>query len=434
MSPQGHFLTASGVGKCYLRDCSPGAHVAHLLFGRQAGQPFWALQPLDIALGPGQALGVIGRNGSGKSTLLQLLAGTLTPTVGRVSHAGRIAGLLELGAGFNPDYTGRENAALNATTLGMSRRDFADRFPQIEAFADIGAYIDRPVREYSSGMYARLAFAVASHVDADILIVDEILAVGDSLFQKKCHARIRRFRQEGKTIVFVTQNALEMAGLCTEAIWLDGGTLRMRGPAQEVASAYQGALLGRYQPAPGLARPAPDDAAEARFDPPMQAVAGPFLPHAAQHGQGGARVVGMQWQTPEGTATRQITGGAEIELVIRCRAERPVDRPIVGFIFRDGRGHNLFGDNTYLQTALTPPAMEAGQELTATFRFRFPDLPPGRYQLAPSILDGTQEDHVHLHWIEGAMEIVVTDSPVEFGLVGVPMREASLTLSPPKRA
>lgn len=148
--PSLHFMTATGVGKCYRRDCSPAGHVANLLFSRQIGQPFWALRPIDITLGPGQALGVVGRNGSGKSTLLQLLAGTLTPSVGQVTHSGRIAGLLEVGAGFNPDYTGRENAALNATSLGMSRRDFQDRFPQIAAFADIGDYIDRPVREYSS--------------------------------------------------------------------------------------------------------------------------------------------------------------------------------------------------------------------------------------------------------------------------------------------
>jgi lipopolysaccharide transport system ATP-binding protein len=427
MMQPSHFMTATGVGKCYRRDCSPAGHVANLLFGRQVGHPFWALHPVDIALGPGQALGVVGRNGSGKSTLLQLLAGTLTPTVGHVTHAGRIAGLLELGAGFNPDYTGRENAALNATSLGMSRRDFQDRFPQIAAFADIGDYIDRPVREYSSGMYARLAFAVASHVDADILIVDEILAVGDSLFQKKCHARIRQFRDAGKSIVFVTQNANEMASICTEAIWLDGGNLRLRGPADEVAKAYQSALLGRYQH-PAKTGPLPQDTeAPATFDTPMLVDAGPFRPDAPQHGQGGARVVGLHWQTTDGQVARQFKGGAEIELTIRCRAERTLASPIIGFIFRDDRGQNLFGDNSYLVTALNPPAVDAGQDVTASFRFRFPYLPLGRYQLAPSIIEGTQDDHLHLHWMEGAMEITVTQSPVEFGMIGVPISEASLT-------
>lgn len=431
MMPPSHFMTATGVGKCYRRDCSPAGHVANLLFARQVGQPFWALHPVDIALGPGQALGVVGRNGSGKSTLLQLLAGTLTPTVGQVTHAGRIAGLLELGAGFNPDYTGRENAALNATSLGMSRRDFQDRFAQIAAFADIGDYIDRPVREYSSGMYARLAFAVASHVDADILIVDEILAVGDSLFQKKCHARIRQFREAGKSIVFVTQNAGEMASICTEAIWLDGGKLRLRGPADEVAKAYQAALLGRYQPAAEREGPPQDTDVPATFAAPMVVDAGPFRPDAPQHGQGGARVVGMQWQTTDGQAVRQFAGGAEIELTIRCRAERALASPIIGFIFRDDRGQNLFGDNSYLVTAMNPPAVEAGQDLTASFRFRFPYLPLGRYHLAPSIIEGTQDDHVHLHWMEGAMEITVTQSPVEFGMIGVPMAEASLSFLGP---
>lgn len=429
MTPSAHFLNARGLGKCYRRDCGPGGHVANLLFGTRFGTPFWALRAIDIDLRPGQALGIIGRNGSGKSTLLQLLAGTLSPTVGSVAHAGRIASLLELGAGFNPDYTGRENAALNAASLGMNRRDFLERFPQIADFADIGAYIDRPVREYSSGMYARLAFAVASHVDADILIVDEILAVGDNQFQQKCHAMMRRFRNEGKSIVFVTQNAVEMASICTEAIWLDQGAERARGPAEDVANAYQTALLGRYQREAGLAELPVDERELARFEAPMRVHAGPFLADAPQHGQGGARVVEVHWQTTEGQAVSTFQGGAEIELVIRCRAELPLSRPIIGFIFRDAKGQNLFGDNSYLVTALNPPAVEPGQALSATFRFRFPYLPVGKYRLAPSLIEGTQEDHVHLHWMEGAMEITVTQSPVEFGIIGVPMSEASLTFA-----
>ncbi len=427
-----HFLTARALGKCYRRDCGPAGQIANLLFGARFGQPFHALRPLDLDLRPGQALGVIGRNGSGKSTLLQLLAGTLSPTSGRVDHAGCIAGLLELGAGFNPDYTGRENAALNAASLGMSRRDFLQRFPRIAEFADIGSYIDRPVREYSSGMYARLAFAVATHVDADILIVDEILAVGDNQFQRKCHARMRGFRDAGKCLVFVTQNAVEMASICTEAIWLDQGEVRARGPAQAVAKAYQTALLGRYQREAGLAELPTGGCEPVGFDKPMRVQAGPFQADAPQHGQGGARVIGVHWQRPgAGQAVSAFEGGEEIELVIRCRAEVPLARPIIGFIFRDAKGQNLFGDNSYLVTALDPPAVEPGQALSATFRFSFPYLPVGSYRLAPSIIEGTQEDHVHLHWMEEAMAIVVTQSPVEFGLIGVPMAEASLTIARP---
>lgn len=425
MSPT--VLVATGLGKRYLCDATPLQHLANALFGRSIGKPFWALRPMDLQVRAGEAVGVIGRNGSGKSTLLQLLMGTLSPTTGTVTTQGRVAGLLELGAGFNPDFTGRENAALNAANLGLSPRDIAARMPEIEAFAEIGEYIDRPVREYSSGMYSRLAFSVAIHVDADILIVDEILSVGDSEFQHRCHARMRQFKARGGTLVFVSQNALEMASICPRAIWLDQGHVRAEGPSDEVAAAYQAALLGPYRAAEAV-EAAVGGAVEdtARFDRPMRVVPGPFLPGAPQHGAGGARVVGVAWLGPDGTPVDSFEGGDEIALRITVYAEVALTRPIIGFIFRDARGQNLFGDNSFFATAEAPPRVEPGAQIAAVFRFRFPYLPRGTYQLAPSILEGTQADHVHLHWMEEAMAIRVSESPVEFGLVGVPMIHATL--------
>lgn len=420
-------LVATGLGKRYLCDVSPLQHLSNALFDRGIGTPFWALQAMDLAIGAGESLGVIGRNGSGKSTLLQLLMGTLTPTTGTVSVRGRVAGLLELGAGFNPDFTGRENAALNAANLGLSAREIAARMPAIEAFAEIGDYIDRPVREYSSGMYSRLAFSVAIHVDADVLIVDEILSVGDSEFQHRCRAWMRQFRARGGTLVFVSQNALEMASICERAIWLDHGKVVAEGPSDEVAAAYQAALLGPHKAA-GMVEAAVGGAAAdtARFARPMRVAAGPFRAMAPQHGAGGARIVGVEWQQPGGGVVQAFEGGNEIELRISVRAEAVLQRPIIGFIFRDSRGQNLFGDNSFLATAEDPPRVEPGEQISAVFRLRFPYLPQGTYQLAPSILEGTQADHVHLHWMEEAMEIRVTESPVEFGLVGVPMIHATL--------
>jgi lipopolysaccharide transport system ATP-binding protein len=425
-------LIATGLGKRYQRDCTPTQQLSNLLFGAAHGAAFWALQPVTLQVGRSEALGVIGRNGSGKSTLLQLLMGTLTPSVGQVTRQGQVAGLLELGAGFNPDFTGRENAIFNATSLGLSPELATERMPLIEAFAEIGGYIDRPVREYSSGMYARLAFAVAIHVDAEVLIVDEILSVGDSLFQHRCHAWMRNFRADGGSIVFVSQNAIEMSSICQRAIWLDQGEVRADGPSDEVAAAYQAAMLGQYGDIPAASRSraalgAPDAMVDdARFDTPMAVQVGPFLPKAPQHGQGGARIVNVTWHQPDGPPVTHFAGGEEIELRLEARAETNLDQPILGFIFRDSRGQNVFGDNSYLATAQDPPAVGPGGQIAVVFRFRFPYLPTGTYQLAPSILDGTQDNHAHIHWLEEAMQINVTESPVSFGLVGVPMIDTSL--------
>lgn len=424
-------LVASSLGKRYLGHATPAQHLTSLLFGRSSGTPFWALHPMDLRIDEGEAVGVIGRNGSGKSTLLQLLMGTLTPTTGSVTTRGRVAGLLELGAGFDPEFTGRENVALNAAALGLSAAEIASRFPAIEAFADIGEAIDRPVREYSSGMYARLAFSVAIHVDADILIVDEILSVGDSEFQHRCHAWMQAFHARGGTLVFVSQSAMQMASVCSRAIWLDAGHVRAQGPSDELAAAYQAALLGRFRET-GAAATAVDGAevAEARFAAPMRVEVGPFLPDAPQHGQGGARIIAVDWHQPNGPVVTAFEGGTDIEMRITCRAETLLTRPILGFIFRDARGQNLFGDNTFVTTAEDPPRVEPGETMTAAFRFRFPYLPRGTYRLAPALIEGTQDDHVHLHWMEDAQTIRVLESPVEFGLVGVPMIAAELTPLP----
>lgn len=425
-------LCSHGIGKRYLRDCTPLKQLANQLFTQSHGTPFWALHPLDFQISAGEAIGVIGRNGSGKSTLLQLLMGALTPTEGTITRSGRVAGILELGTGFNPDFTGRENAVLNAVSLGLTIRQAKHRLPQIEAFAEIGDYFNQPVREYSSGMYARLAFAVVIHVDADILVVDELLSVGDSVFQNRCHTWMRQFRLDGGCLVFVSQNALEVASICPRAIWLDEGRICAEGPSDEIAAAYQASMLAPYQASAEVETAIGDARAiahEAHFDRPMRVEVGAFRPNAPQHGQGGARIVDVSWSMVNGDAVTMFAGGEEIELRIQCRAEMKLTRPIFGFIFRDDRGQNLFGDNSYLTTAAHPPQIEPGDLVSAVFLFRFPYLPKGNYQLAPSILEGTQDDHIHMHWLEEAQMIRVIESPVEFGLVGVPMIRTALEVS-----
>src|SRR3954447_14889546 len=232
--------------------------LVHLFQRRGWREDFWALRDVSFAVAPGEALGVIGANGSGKSTLLKLATRLLTPTHGRVAVQGRVAALLELGAGFHPELSGRDNVYLNASILGIPRRRIDERFADIVGFAGLERFVDTPVKRYSSGMQARLGFAVAVHVDPDVLLLDEVLAVGDLQFQERCLERIRALHAEGRTVLLVSHDLAAVQALCTRVLWIHDGTVRALGPPDEVAAVYREALLG----APGaraLGSPAPPD-------------------------------------------------------------------------------------------------------------------------------------------------------------------------------
>ena len=247
-------VRVSGLSKCFQLYDSPGHLLKQLLMGRMARlvgrQPpqyfreFWALKGLDFTVRRGETVGIVGRNGAGKSTLLQILCGTLAPTAGEVEIRGRVAALLELGAGFNPEFSGRENVYLNGAILGISREEISRRFADIEAFADIGEFIDRPVKSYSSGMYVRLAFAVSACIDPDVLIVDEALAVGDAKFQAKCFRRFEELVARGTTILLVTHSTEQITRHCDRAILLEGGVVHQEGPPKDVANTYLDLLFG----------------------------------------------------------------------------------------------------------------------------------------------------------------------------------------------
>src|SRR4051812_326148 len=218
--------------------------LAHLFQRRGWREEFWALREVTFAVAPGEALGVIGANGSGKSTLLKLATRLLTPTHGRVRVDGRVAALLELGAGFHPELSGRDNVYLNASILGIPRRRVDERFAEIVAFAGVERFIDTPVKRYSSGMQARLGFAVAVHVDPDVLLLDEVLAVGDLQFQERCLVRIRELHAQGHTVLLVSHDLDAVQALCTQALWLHDGAVQALGPSAEVIAAYRAAQLG----------------------------------------------------------------------------------------------------------------------------------------------------------------------------------------------
>jgi len=213
------------------------------LQGRVSRQALWAVRNVSFAVGRGEVYGLIGRNGAGKSTLLKVIARVLRPTSGRVRIEGRVAPLLEFGAGFHPELTGRENVFLNGALLGFTRRQMQEKLDRIVDFAELGAFIDAPLRTYSSGMAARLGFAVATDVDPEVLIVDEVLAVGDEAFQNKCEARMSGFRDRGATVLLVSHNVRTVSGLCSRAVWLEQGSVKAEGPAQAIVEEYHQASL-----------------------------------------------------------------------------------------------------------------------------------------------------------------------------------------------
>lgn len=416
-------MRLAGVGKNYPAG-SRWSQAAHILTSGRVGGSMVALKDIDFELARGDALGIVGRNGAGKSTLLQIACGTLTPTSGSLERFGRVAAMLELGAGFKPDFTGRENVFLNASIYGLSDDEIERRFDSIADFAEIGTYMERPVAEYSSGMFARLAFAVCAHVDADILVVDEVLAVGDVAFQTKCRRFMEDFLRRG-AILFVSHDEHLVMSVCNRAIWLEKGLPAATGEPEEVLRAYRHAVemgervAGRQgATAAGLrkALPALDD--PRRGTNPVSV--SPFRSSAPAHGDGSAVIDDVHFASADGAQLHTIQGGSPVTLVIAGRAMRDLRRPIAGFIFRDRSGQNLFGDNTYLKYRDAPVTIRAGQRFRATLAFDLPFLPDGTYSIAPSLIEGSQQNHVHLFWMEEALLLTVHHSPVTVGKIGVP--------------
>jgi len=410
------------------------------LFGtRRDRREFVALQDVSFEVARGETVGIIGKNGSGKSTLLQLICGTLSPSAGSVTINGRVAALLELGAGFNPEFTGIENVYLYATILGLSQAEIDQRLDAILAFADIGDFVHQPVKTYSSGMYVRLAFAVVAHVDADILVVDEALAVGDAFFTQKCMRFLRRFRERG-TILFVSHDSSAVVNLCDRAIWLDQGKMRLSGDAKTVCERY---LAAYYNPAAEAIEMAVDVLPPARHEPlppsrdqrldwinasPLRNDIEVFSFDAgAEHfGTGAAKISAVNLLDAAGAPLSWVVGGEMVEVRVAAHTRVDLARPIVGFLLKDRLGQSLFGDNTFLSHQFEPVPTPAGGMLQASFRFQMPILPPGDYSLCAALSDGTQDHHVVHQWIHDALILKSHSSSVTTGLMGVPMQAVTL--------
>jgi len=436
-------IRAQGLTKSYHLYSTPRDRLKQLLFGRRRKyyDEFVALSEVSFEVRRGESMGIIGRNGSGKSTLLQIVCGTLAATSGGVEKAGRIAAMLELGAGFDPEFTGRENVYLNGELLGLSRREINARYAKICEFADVGDFIDRPVKIYSSGMQVRLAFAVMAHVDADVLVIDEALAVGDALFAQKCMRFLRTFKRNG-TLLFVTHDTNAVMSLCERAIWLDQGRVRADGTSKSVCEAYLQFLFEAMQgeSQPPKREPKPSAATQPRATPAIapEAARGfaeakssqmqvfEFDPEAASFGLRGARVVNAALLGADDKPLAYAEGGDAVTIAVVIEASLDIAAPIVGFLVRDRLGQNLFGDNTFLATRSAPVALEAGDRAEARFSFALPLLPPGHYSINVAIAEGTQERHVQHEWINDALIFSVETSSIRHSLIGIQMQSVAL--------
>ncbi|MFN3842942.1 MAG: ABC transporter ATP-binding protein [Rehaibacterium terrae] len=396
----------------------PHHRFLELVAGVSKAREFWAVRDLDLQVRKGETVGIVGRNGSGKSTLLQMICGTLEPTAGQLRVQGRISALLELGAGFNPEFTGRENVYLNAALLGLTRAETDRHLPGIIDFADIGDFLDQPVRTYSSGMYVRLAFAVAIAAEPDILVVDEALAVGDEAFQRKCYARIEQLKSRGVAILFVSHSASAVLQLCDRAVLLEEGRKLLDGAPKVVVGHYQRLIyadpakraqileeiasgmdacakpIQLQEPADtGLPPPvvvANDVLSAERFDPGL-------VSHSAvEYVSHGVRIVDPRIETEDGRRVNVLAAGTMYRYRYAVEFDHACEQVHFGMMVKTVSGIELFGMASHPQGEAIP-LVEAGKRIEVAFRLRANFL-PGTYFLNAGCMgcrDGKPETYLH---------------------------------------
>ncbi|MCM2459273.1 ABC transporter ATP-binding protein [Pseudomonas sp. CG7] len=403
----GH-LRVTGLGKAYKQYPNRWSRLLEWLipFSRQRHQLHWILQGVDFEIQPGEAVGIVGVNGAGKSTLLKMITGTTQPTCGHIQLQGRVAALLELGMGFHPDFTGRQNAFMAGQLLGMQVEEIAALMPEIEGFAEIGEAIDQPVRTYSSGMQMRLAFSVATARRPDILIVDEALSVGDAYFQHKSFERIRSFRKAGTTLLIVSHDRSAIQSICDTAILLEHGRMAMRGKPEEVMDYYNAMLAQREG----------------------QVVRQEMLANGQVRtisGTGEAGIVDVQLLNNQGQSVEVAEIGQPMVLQVRVEIRQDIERLVLGFLIKDRLGQPMYGINTHRQDKAVTD-LKSGEQIT--FRFSFDmRLGKGNYSVALSlsrldshldrnfewrdyglvfhVINNRQEDFVGCSWLQARTSI-----------------------------
>jgi lipopolysaccharide transport system ATP-binding protein len=369
---------------------------------------FWALHDVSFELEKGVTVGIVGPNGCGKSTLLQIISGTLEPTQGDVWHEGRIAALLELGAGFDPEFTGVENIYMNASLLGLSRRATDELFPQIERFAEIGQFIYQPVKTYSSGMYVRLAFAIAASVEPDILVVDEALAVGDAVFQHRCLRRIKELQETGTTVLFVSHDLAAVRALCSRAILLNAGRIVSDGRPVDVLNHYQKIIMERERVFDADSAPATGAAT----------IGGPEtlapLRYTYRHGDGSAEILAADLADAARRRVETVETGEPLMMRVLARINNDIDDPVIGFLIRNRHGISAYGTNTKEQQ-IEFGAVRRGDLLEVVFSFDC-WLGVDDYSISCAVHSRNGEAY---DWIDGARFFRVTSAVLTEGLANL---------------
>ncbi|MBI1354906.1 MAG: ATP-binding cassette domain-containing protein [Acidobacteria bacterium] len=384
-------------------------------------QDHWALRDVSFEVGRGEVFCLVGENGSGKSTSLQLAAQIFPPSAGQVEINGRVSALLELGAGFNPEFSGRDNVFLSGTVLGLSTAEITRRYEAIEQFAEIGDFINQPVKTYSSGMLVRLAFAVAINVEPEVLLVDEALAVGDFYFRQRCMRQVHELRKRGVTILFVSHAMADVKALGTQCLWLENGRMVELGPPDRVVSKY-------------LARMTEKDAAYldrrgSAAAPPRASVIAPEVVERIpnidhRHGDGGAEILGVAALDASGRELAMLEPHAPLTLRISVRAKRALEAPNVGFMLRNHMGIDFAGSNTAREGVELPP-MQPGDITTVDFHLDLPELYPGNFSFSPAVADGDEISYVMCDWIDNALALPMAHRGKQiYGYIHLPCRIA----------
>jgi len=411
-----------GVSKSYAIYDAPTGRLKELLtFNRlNCHRDFWALRDVSFEVKRGETFCIVGENGSGKSTLLQMVAGIMHPTAGKIAVNGRVSALLELGAGFNPEFSGRDNVYLNGSILGLSNRQIDARYSDIESFAEIGEFINQPVKTYSSGMVVRLAFAVAINVDPEVLLVDEALAVGDVYFRHRCMRKVHELRARGVTILFVSHAVADVKAIGDRAMWLDHGRVVELGAPERVVSKYLAATAAKdstYRLHEAETQ-APHSTASVRAPEIVETI--PNIDH--RHGDGKAKIIGIAVLDEDGLPIHMLQPASRILVRISARAHGPVRTPNVGFMLRNQLGMDFSGTNT-VREGYQIDSMQPGDIITVDFYIDLPELYPASFSFSPAIADGALDDYTMCDWIDNAVTLQMSRAEGEtYGYLHLPCR------------
>lgn len=392
---------------------------------------YTALNNVSFSVKKGETIGIIGRNGSGKSTLLQIICGTLQPTNGSVSVKGKVAALLELGSGFNPEYTGIENVYLNGSILGLSKKEIDFRLHEILTFADIGDFIHQPVKTYSSGMLVRLAFSVIIHTSPDILIIDEALAVGDTFFQQKCIRKLNEFKSNGGTILFVSHDTATVVSLCQKALLLtsDKSSAPTFGEAKEICKKYlediyndesrrNAVELNNEHPFQNLVTERPEENYHGEDISESYFKVSPFRKNADSFGTQKGRIVNSYITNEFGEKINSFKSGDRIKLIIEIVVFDRILKPAFGFMFKNAHGEYLYTEGTDYHFRNQNLSLNNGDKATVAFLFNAPLVIHGEYTINIAFADGEGDNHLQLHWIHDAFKVDCYKSRLVHGYSG----------------